>query len=521
MGAPTNLPFGLTVMGVPILGSGTIPVGNNYWFVSSVTGLTGNPGTTYQTAFATIGAALAVATAGDVIVLEEGHAETIAAAGGVTVSTAGITIVGLGYGATRPTFTFSTSTAATWIISGASCSVSNIVGVCNIDQLVTAFSISGASCTLGLPSAPVEWQDSATNKEALVAVTTTAAATKLNINLKYLGQTGGSHCTAAVSLVGANGAIVNCDFYGKASTAWVNFATTACVNVEVYGYMYNSGVTNYTKDVVDTITGSTWFANIFDGSAGIAISGGSGSALGPAAAATVIADLAVATVDGTANALERDPIGNKTDAAVTAVGTTKSILAYAKGIVTMETVQSADSTNNAFMGDVVGNKTDTAVYVSGTTKSIAAYAKGTADLQERVATSATAVLANGTTIFTIAGGPIAILSLISECVVGGDAQAATVQYAITATGLSQVTISGASGSTANAAAHATVSLIGTTLATAAVYAANGVNLGMAPPGTVVSPVGLIKTVIGSGPTTTGTWRHIIRYMPLVTGVTVS
>jgi hypothetical protein len=42
----------------------------------------------------------------------------------------------------------------------------------------------------------------------------------------------------------------------------------------------------------------------------------------------------ISTVDGATNALERDAIGNKEDAAVVVVGTTKSIMGYVKGILT-------------------------------------------------------------------------------------------------------------------------------------------------------------------------------------------
>lgn len=97
----------------------------------------------------------------------------------------------------------------------------------------------------------------------------------------------------------------------------------------------------------------------------------------------------VPTADVATNAQERDVVGNKTDAAVTAVGTTKSITAYAKGLVTMGTVQAADSTNNAFAGDVVGNKTDAAVMAVGTTKSIAAYVKGLVTMHTKPAADST------------------------------------------------------------------------------------------------------------------------------------
>ena len=62
----------------------------------------------------------------------------------------------------------------------------------------------------------------------------------------------------------------------------VQFLTTACTDVLVTGYMYNSGVTDFSKDIIDTATGSTWFASFYDGSYGGSVSGGSAAALAPA-----------------------------------------------------------------------------------------------------------------------------------------------------------------------------------------------------------------------------------------------
>jgi hypothetical protein len=119
----------------------------------------------------------------------------------------------------------------------------------------------------------------------------------LTLNLTVRGQTsGGTAPVNAVRLVGCNTGRIVADFYGRASTGEVEFVTTACTNIEVTGYMYNSGTTDASKDVVDTVTGSTWFASVYDGAAGAQVSGGS-------AAAISIDDFTtgatVATADGT------------------------------------------------------------------------------------------------------------------------------------------------------------------------------------------------------------------------------
>jgi hypothetical protein len=104
--------------------------------------------------FATLAYALTYATtltpalaAGDVIYLMPGHTETIAAAGGITCATAGVKIIGLGWGANRPTFTFS-ATASTWLITAASVYIKNIRVKSGVAEVVNMFTISAAGWTL-------------------------------------------------------------------------------------------------------------------------------------------------------------------------------------------------------------------------------------------------------------------------------------------------------------------------------------------------------------------------------------
>jgi hypothetical protein len=424
------------------------------------------PGT-YRRAVSIAGHRHLAAAANDVIVLAAGHAETMTAAGGITVNKAGLQIVGEGSAPSARPSRSARDVTASFLITVRGVKVSNIIGVSGIDQLLTnPFHVTGADASRSTSSGRTRPQPC----RRFAPLLTTAAADNLSANLKTIGITsGGTRRSTRCRLVGADSAVHQLDFYGRASTSVVEFVTTACTNVEVYGYMYNSGTTNYTKDVVDTVTGSTWYASLYDGAAGAPANGGSGASL---------------------------VIGSSGQA-----------------------VPSANSTANVLQRDVIGNKTDTAVYVPGTTNSVEAYAKGTADLQERVALSSTAVMVNANTIFTIAGGPILISGLVSECVTGNDTTASTLQYSVTPTTGSAQTISGASTSLASAAAGASITLAGTALATAALYNANGPNL-IANPGTIYAPAGTIKIVIGVG-STTGTWRHRIRYKPLATGVTVS
>lgn len=436
--------------------------------------------------FATVDAAInaTTANAGDTIFVMPGHTETIATASGITSDVAGVSIIGLGEGDNRPTFSFS-ATASTWVVSGASTVIKNIVGVPSIDSVVSGFVVSGSSCDLD-----IEWADASSTVEAVRAVLTTAAADDLKLKLRYIGNTGGNACVNAARIVGGAGARIDVDFYGVASTGVVEFLTTPVVDCVVTGYQYNSGTTDFTKSVVDTVTGSTWFAAFEDGGAGAGVSGGSGnalaagdlSAIATAVQTTIPALHTVPTVDGTADTNMRDVIGRKTDAAAAdAVTSTESLMAYAKQNVT----------NTEFLSGRV----------------------------TQIVTTSPAVMADNDTLFTVAGGPIIILELFSICAATNDATASTIAYKITPTIGSEQTISAASASIANAAAGATIALQGTALSTAALYNANGPNL-IANPGTIICPAGTIDIDVAVG-STTGTWVHVIRYVEVDENASVS
>lgn len=346
--------------------------------------------------FVTLDYAIGQCTAnnGDIIYLMPGHAETLTAAGGVTCDIAGIKIIGLGEGSDRPTLTFSsTDNTASVLITAASTTIKNIIGICGDDGLTNPFHIQAADCTLD-----IEWRDGSATVEAAAAIVGTDAADRLNVKLKYVGFTGGNACVNAILLDGSNQARIDIDFFGKASTSIIEFNDTAVVDIYITGYFYNSGTTDLTKNVKDTATGSTWFVEGYDGAAGSLFSGGSGNTLAAGdlsvistAVVTTIPGLhAVPTANATTNTNVRDVVGNKTDAAVGTVTTDKSLMGYVKGVLddtgttipatitvidAFHDVPSANATTNTQMRDVIGNKTDAAVTAVTTDNSLMGYLK--------------------------------------------------------------------------------------------------------------------------------------------------
>lgn len=138
--------------------------------------------------------------------------------------------------------------------------------------------------------------------------------------------------------------------------------------------------------------------------------------------------------------------------------------------------------------------------------------------QEMSCNTNPAVMVNGTTIFTISGGPIQIIEIGAVCVTANDGTASTLQYSADGTDGTATTITGASASLASAAAGTIVTAVPGTLATAQAVYANGV--GIAGTVNIAVPTGIITSVVGVG-STTGTWKHFIRYIPLVQGASVS
>lgn len=140
------------------------------------------------------------------------------------------------------------------------------------------------------------------------------------------------------------------------------------------------------------------------------------------------------------------------------------------------------------------------------------------DLAEKSVYRTASTMVNGADIFTVAGGPIQIISIGCVCITANDATASTLQYRADGTDGAATTITGASASLANAAAGTIVVSVPGTLATAPAVYANGV--GIAGTVGIIVPAGIIEIVVGVG-STTGTWRQFIRYVPLATGVTVT
>ena len=97
--------------------------------------------------FATIDLAVSACTAdaGDLILVMPGHTETLSDATSLNLDVAGVSIVGLGEGALRPTLTLDTATTATIPVSAANVTVKNMIITANFADVVSAFTLAAAA----------------------------------------------------------------------------------------------------------------------------------------------------------------------------------------------------------------------------------------------------------------------------------------------------------------------------------------------------------------------------------------
>lgn len=230
----TPFPNGISSYGVPVI-PGIPPTTGSVFFVHSGTGNnTTYAGVDPARPFATIDYAIGFCTAnkGDLIIVMPGHAETIAAAGGIAADVAGISIIGLGNGTNRPTLTFS-ATGSTFAISAANVTVSNMRVTSSVDEMVKMFHVTAAYCTLDRID-----HFETTSAQTIQFLLTTNAADFLTVKNCYHQQA--TAATAAqlwIQLVGMDNARILDNVFilalqNGATCATIN-ATTAVINVEI------------------------------------------------------------------------------------------------------------------------------------------------------------------------------------------------------------------------------------------------------------------------------------------------
>ena len=174
---PTNFPSGVKSRGVPVeglggIGSPLLTTGNVYHVDSGADAASNNNAATNpKQPAATLDGAIGKCTAnnGDVILVAPGHAETISAAAAITFDVAGVTVIGMGVGNSRPTITLDTATSTDIDVTAADVQIHNLIFSMNYADIVEVFDLSAAGFVVN----KCRFVDTATNMNFVDLIKTT------------------------------------------------------------------------------------------------------------------------------------------------------------------------------------------------------------------------------------------------------------------------------------------------------------------------------------------------------------
>jgi len=225
------------------------------WFVDSGSGTDGagygqNPDTPVASLDYAVG--LATASQGDVIYCMPGHAENLALDSDVDIDKAGLTVIGLGTGASRPTFT-ATAIAGDFKLAAASTRIENLLFLSGVDATTGMLEVSAADCQV----INCEFRDSV--DQATDCLITTAAADRLLIDGCKFNMAAAAGGDTAIALVGADDTeIKNCSIYGNFALGAIQCRTTLSARIHIHDCTIWTANANDLA-IKDLITASTGF----------------------------------------------------------------------------------------------------------------------------------------------------------------------------------------------------------------------------------------------------------------------
>lgn len=192
---------------------------------------TSGPGFSVENAYTTISSAVAACTAdnGDVVVVCEGHTETVVGAAGVAIGVAGVKVLGIGEGRRRPRITFTTAAAASFDITAARCVIENLVLINGIDAQTAMVNISAADVVVK----DCEFMLGDATTQTLLGILTTASANRAKFVGNHMHGLVTAGVTGAIRIVGGDALEVSGNRIGGAfaTTGAIENVTTATTNV--------------------------------------------------------------------------------------------------------------------------------------------------------------------------------------------------------------------------------------------------------------------------------------------------
>lgn len=208
--------------------------------------------------FTSLSSAITAAEAnrGDVILLLPGFTTTCTGAGTITVSKAGVSIIGLGEGNARATVSYSTAVAASFDITAANVTVDNVIfDMTGVDAITAGINVQAAGVTIR----NCRIINASASAQATLCVLTNASATRFKFIDNEVTGTTDAGTTAAVRIVGGDSIVVeNCTFFGAygSGNGAIENITTASTNLKIRDNCINNATAGSTKAIV-LVAGTT------------------------------------------------------------------------------------------------------------------------------------------------------------------------------------------------------------------------------------------------------------------------
>jgi len=257
---------------------GTYPVGGidqhlglgKVIYVSSLYGKDGNPGTvsapkaTIVNALSTLGSSNNTQNRGDYVVCLPGHVETVTTATQLSVTRAGVTLMGIGSGAQRPQILMTTATTATMTVAADAFTMSNMAVVAGIATCVALVTLSSTNMAID----NCHFSENSALSGTMVSAIATGAATSnvadglVVTNSRFLGAS--TDNGAIISYTGTNNKFVFTNNYmiagvnaGTATTPLIAAAAGKNItNVNIVGNQLNRAVTSVSSASIINLPGT-------------------------------------------------------------------------------------------------------------------------------------------------------------------------------------------------------------------------------------------------------------------------
>lgn len=233
---PSGFSNGIIVRGVPLIQTNP---GKVFWVSNSTAmlpnqknGSNSNDGS-FNAPFSTITYAMSqcIANRGDIIFVKPLHAESLAAAGDIAASKAGVAVIGLGNGSNRPTITLGTATTASIQVSASNVTWANFLFVSALAAVATVFEVATTVVANDLAIVGNEFRDGSTALNLVSALVQGGTTANALDGLYFYGNTingkKASAVTANTTAIVATGAVDRANISNNVATHRVLLANTA------------------------------------------------------------------------------------------------------------------------------------------------------------------------------------------------------------------------------------------------------------------------------------------------------